>query len=71
MSWMTDGTDWKNVIVQEACRWFASKRPQGCWADQHYRNPSMNCKTEQEAELANAVAQYLKNDLEKRRDHDL
>jgi len=68
---MDGPTDLKNVIVQEACRWFASRRPIGYSEEQHFRNPAINSRTDEEATLAHAVAQYLQQDLEQKRNHDL
>lgn len=58
-------------ILESAFAWFESLRPKDYPLRRHYANPTINTKTDAEAELAGAIGRYLKARDEKLSDHDL
>lgn len=61
----------KDDVFTAAMEWFASLRPKDYPLERHYANPTINTKTDAEAELAGAIGRFLRGRLSTLRDHDL
>lgn len=61
----------KEEIFHSAVKWFDSLSPKDYSDRRHYANPTINTKTDAEAELAGAIGRFLKERDEKLSDHDL
>lgn len=58
-------------VIIAAVAWFGSLRPKDYPAQRHFANPTINTKTDAEAELAGAVGRFLRERHLNLRDHDL
>jgi hypothetical protein len=55
---MKTNIDW---IVQYACEWWLGKRPTRFSVKDHLLNPTINTVSDRERNLAESVAEYLKD----------
>jgi hypothetical protein len=61
----------KEEIFYAAIKWFDSLSPKEYSDRRHYANPTINTKTDAEAELAGAIGRFLKERDQNLSDHDL
>lgn len=55
--------DYIKNINEKALNWWLSKRPLNFSVEDHLLNPTINTITQEEEELAEAVAFYVKNNI--------